>query len=162
MGSCRCGTGLAKTSGRPYFRTRVLPWRTRVFANGRPYRSYTNSDGRCHVVAAMTVIVLTTTVTRQSPHTARSARHIKNKRTTCAEDTQNPHYPQVLTVADRFPKFLFVLRFTGMAGVCKPCCSRSLLHIETSAPHTTNTHFTADIHHNLRHQIHSCLGRTAS
>ena len=43
-----------------------------------------------------------------------------NERTTSAEDTQNQHYPLVLTVVDSFPKLLLVLRFTGMAGVYAP------------------------------------------
>ena len=42
--------------------------------------------------------------------------------------------PTLLTSADNSQKFFVDLRFTGMAGVYKPPCSESSLHIETNAP----------------------------
>ena len=51
--------------------------------------------------------------------------------------------------------FFWFLRFTGMAGVYTPPCSRSLHHIEKRAPTYDQQSCTADNHHNLSHRIHS-------
>ena len=133
----------------------------------------------------MAVIVLTTTVTRQSQHGAQRSSHQKQQEGNCADissralrdndgsmgkyqkDTASekplqekqthdmcrrhttttlPTHKcsQLLTASQNFFSFSDSLAWRAFT-----------LHIETSAPKYDQQPFAADIHHNLRHRIHS-------